>query len=104
MRRARLTRTLRTASARPIASEISEYGLSSLKHIEFSVLIISTGCSGDLAYTVGRYESTNAGEKSVGVNVVVVKKINGRRLIVAHEFAVPDPATAIPHLDIPSEH
>ncbi len=47
-------------------------------------------CSGDLAYTVGRYESTNAGEKAYGVNLVVLRKASGKWLIVAHESAVPE--------------
>lgn len=78
-------------------------GVDAGYHID-SIQIISTGCSGDIAYTVGRYEATNAGEKALGVNVVVLKKIRGRWLIVAHEAAVPDPATAVRHLDIPGNH
>jgi uncharacterized protein (TIGR02246 family) len=65
-----------------------------------SIQIVSMACSGDMAYTVGRYESSNAGQRAMGVNLVVVRKINGRWLIVAHEAAVPDPATAVRHLDI----
>jgi len=76
-------------------------GIDASYHID-SIEIIRTGCSGDMAYTVGRYESTNAGQKAFGVNVVVLEKIGGRWLIVAHESAVPDPATAVQHLDIPS--
>lgn len=74
-------------------------GVDAHYHID-SIRIISMGCSGDIAYTVGRYESTNAGQKAMGVNLVVVRKINGRWLIVAHEAAVPDPATAVRQLDI----
>ena len=75
-------------------------GVDAHYHID-SIRILSMGCSGDLAYTVGRYESTNAGQKAMGVNVVVLRKIRGRWLIVAHEAAVPDPATAVRRLDIP---
>lgn len=60
--------------------------------------VLKLDCSGDLAYTVGRYESTNAGVKARGVNVLVLRKTAGKWLIVAHESAVPD-ATAIPKLD-----
>jgi uncharacterized protein (TIGR02246 family) len=78
-------------------------GVDTGYHID-SVEIISTGCYGSLAYTVGRYESTNAGQKAFGVNIVVLKKTGDRWLIVAHESAVPDPATAIQHLDTPKAH
>jgi ketosteroid isomerase-like protein len=73
-------------------------GVDAKYHID-SIQIMAMGCSGDLAYTVGKYESTNAGQKAFGVNVVVLRKIAGRWLIVAHEAAVPDPATAVQHLD-----
>jgi uncharacterized protein (TIGR02246 family) len=66
-----------------------------------SIEIIAMDCSGDLAYTIARYESTNAGQKAFGVNVVVARRIGGRWLIVAHEAAVPDPATAIQRLNLP---
>ena len=66
-----------------------------------SIEVISLDCSGDFAYTVGQYKSTNAGQKALGVNIVVLKKIDGKWLIVAHESAVPDPATAIQSLDSP---
>ena len=59
-------------------------------------------CSGDFAYTIGHYESTNAGRNAHGVNVVVLRKEGGRWLVVAHEAAAPDPATAIRCLDAPS--
>ncbi|MBL8291030.1 MAG: nuclear transport factor 2 family protein [Bryobacterales bacterium] len=63
-----------------------------------TIHILSIDCSGDLAYTVGRYESTNAGVKARGVNLLVLRKTGGKWLIVAHESAVPD-ATAIRKLD-----
>jgi len=75
-------------------------GVDAGYHID-SIQVLATECSGDFAYTIGRYESTNAGQKAFGVNVVVLKKIGKKWLIVAHESAVPDPATAIQHLDIP---
>lgn len=61
--------------------------------------VLSTTCVGDFAYTITRYESTNAGQKAFGVNLVVLRKIKGKWLIVAHEAAVPD-ATAIRSLDV----
>jgi ketosteroid isomerase-like protein len=73
-------------------------GVDAHYHID-SIQIISMACSDDLAYTVGRYESTNSGQTAKGVNLVVVRKTSGHWLIVAHEAAVPDPATAVRHLD-----
>lgn len=64
--------------------------------------VIAVTCAGDFAYTIDRYESTNAGQKAFGVNLVVLRKLDQRWLIVAHEAAVPDPATAIQSLDIPA--
>jgi uncharacterized protein (TIGR02246 family) len=63
--------------------------------------VLKQECVGDFAYTVTRYESTNAGQKAFGLNIVVLKKIGGRWMIVAHESTVPDPTTAIQHLKIP---
>jgi uncharacterized protein (TIGR02246 family) len=60
--------------------------------------VLSTTCSADFAYTITRYESTNAGQKAVGYNLVVLRKIKGKWLIVAHESAVPEP-TAIKSLE-----
>lgn len=63
-----------------------------------SIRILSSGCSGDLAWTVGTYESTNGGEKAFGVNLVVARRAGNQWLIVAHESAVPDPRTAMRRL------
>jgi hypothetical protein len=71
-------------------------------HYHLDVIeILKLECSADLAYTVGHYESTNGGQKAMGVNVVVLRKIKGQWLIVAHESAVPDPVTAVQDLDLP---
>jgi len=67
-------------------------------HID-SIEMLSLECSGDFAYTITRYLATNGGEKAMGVNLVVLRKIAGKWLIVAHEAAVPDPATAVQSLD-----
>ena len=64
-----------------------------------SIEVLATDCSGDLGYAVARYKSTNGTEKAIGVNLVVLRKISGKWAIVAHESAVPDPASAIQHLD-----
>lgn len=68
-----------------------------------SIETLSTYCSGNFAYAITRYHSTNAGQTAMGVNLVVLRKIDGKWLIVAHESAVPDPATAIQTLG-PTTH
>ena len=78
-----------------------ERGVDARYHI-YTIDIVRLECAGDFAYTVTRYESTNAAQKAFGVNLVVLKRIQGKWLIVAHESAVPDPATAIPSLDPPT--
>jgi uncharacterized protein (TIGR02246 family) len=78
-------------------------GVDAKYHID-SIQIMAMSCSGEMAYTVGKYESTNAGQKAFGVNVVVLRKIAGRWMIVAHEAAVPDPATAVQRLDEQGQH
>ena len=73
-------------------TEIQAYfqrGIDAGGHID-AIQILSSGRSGDLAYTVGTYEATNAGQKVRGRNVVVVRKIAGRWLMVAHETVVAD--------------
>jgi len=68
-----------------------------------SLELLSSGCSCGFAYAITRYRSTNGDQKAVGVNLVVLKKFGQKWLIVAHESAVPDPATAIQRLEIPGE-
>jgi len=85
-------------------SQIQAYvqrGVDARYHID-TIDVVRLDCSGDLAYTVARYEATNAGQKAFGVNLVVLKRVQGKWLIVAHESAVPDPATAIQSLDPPT--
>ncbi len=68
-----------------------------------SIDIIEKHCSGNFAYAITRYKSTNGSVKAMGVNLVLMKKIDGKWKIVAHESAVPDPATAIKKLPIAEE-
>jgi len=65
-----------------------------------SLELLSSDCSGDFAYGLTRYRSTNGEQKAMGVNLVVLKKIVGKWMIVAHESAVPDPGMAIQTLKI----
>jgi len=71
-----------------------QHGVDARYHID-SIETLSTVCSGDVAYAITRYHSTNGGQKAMGVNLVVMRKIDGNWWIVAHESAVPDPTMAI---------
>ena len=75
-------------------------GVSAHYHVD-SIEVVTMECVGDFSYAVTRYESTNAGQKAFGVNLVVLQRLEGHWMIVAHEAAVPDPATAIQHLSAP---
>jgi len=88
---------------RAAIQEYVQRGASAHYHVD-KIEILFEACSGDFAYTVDRYESTNGGQKAFGVNLVVLKKMGGEWKIVAHEAAVPDPATAIQSLEPPREH
>jgi uncharacterized protein (TIGR02246 family) len=68
-----------------------------------SLQVLASGCSRDFAYAITRYESNNAGQTAFGVNLVLIRKIKGKWLIVAHEAAVPDPKTAIQTLNVPEK-
>jgi uncharacterized protein (TIGR02246 family) len=63
-----------------------------------SIEVVHSVCSGPFAYAITRYRSTNGEQKATGVNLVVLRKIGGRWVIVAHESAVPDPANSIQSL------
>jgi ketosteroid isomerase-like protein len=72
--------------------EIQAYfqrGIDAGGHID-RIQILSSGRSGDLAYTVGTYEATNAGQKVRGRNVVVLRNVGGKWLMAAHETVVAD--------------
>lgn len=66
-----------------------------------AIEVLATECSGDFAYAITRYYSTNAGRNDIGVNLVIMRKEKGQWRIVAHEAAVPDPTTAVQHLRDP---
>ncbi len=86
---------------RPAIRAYVEHGIDAHYHID-SIQLVSVGCSGNLFYAITRYQSTNAGQKAFGVNLVVAKKDPRGWRIVAHEAAVPDPATAIRQLKAPN--
>jgi uncharacterized protein (TIGR02246 family) len=82
----------------PLIQAYVQRGVDARYQID-SIETLSTVCSGDFAYAITRYHSTNGSQKAMGVNLVVMRKIEGRWLIVAHESAVPDPKTAIQSLN-----
>jgi uncharacterized protein (TIGR02246 family) len=72
--------------------EIQAYfqrGIAAGGHID-TIQILYSRHSGDLAYTVGTYEATNAGQHVRGRNVVVLRRVSGRWLMAAHETVVAD--------------
>jgi len=87
---------------RPAIQAYVQLGINADYHVD-SIKVLATSCSANFAYTLTRYRSTNAGQQAMGVNLVVLHKIRGRWRIVAHESAVPDPATAIKYLGVSSD-
>ena len=64
-----------------------------------TIKLLASDCSSEFAYAITRYEAVNGDQKAFGLNLVVLQKKHDRWLIVAHESAVPDPATAIQSLE-----
>lgn len=58
-------------------------GIESGGYID-SISVLSVQLSCDLATLLCRYEATNSGQKAVGRNLLVVRKVNGRWLIRLH--------------------
>ena len=66
-----------------------ERGIAAGGHLEFiKPLIVS--CSGDLGYSAGVYQATNAGVTVDGRILLVMTKKDGKWLIAAHETVVRD--------------
>jgi hypothetical protein len=77
------------ASGWPDGQAYFQRGIDAGGHID-AIQILSGSRSSDLAYWVGTYEATNAGQRVRGRNVVVVRQVTDRWLIVAHESVVSD--------------
>ena len=88
---------------RPMIQAYVQRGVDAHYHID-SIDVLATSCSSEFAYAIARYHSTNGAEKAMGVNLVVLRKVDGGWRIVAHEAAVPDPATAIQTLTPQMRH
>jgi uncharacterized protein (TIGR02246 family) len=64
-------------------------GIAGGGHIDL-IKPLTVFASGDLAYTAGLYQATNAGATVDGRILLVFKKINGKWLIAAHQTVVGD--------------
>lgn len=62
-------------------------GIKSGGHID-SVSVLSIQLSCDLATLLCKYEATNSGQKAIGRNLLVVKKVSGKWLIALHMTVV----------------
>jgi ketosteroid isomerase-like protein len=62
-------------------------GIKSGGHID-SISILSIQLSCDLATLLCQYEATNSGQKAIGRNLLVVKKVNEKWLIILHMTVV----------------
>jgi ketosteroid isomerase-like protein len=66
-----------------------QHGIDAGGHIDF-IKPLTIFRSGDLGYTVGVYQATNAGVTVDGRILIVLKKVNGKWLMAAHETVVRD--------------
>ena len=66
-----------------------ERGIKAGGHINF-IKPLTVYYTGDLAYCAGTYEATNAGVTVDGRILIVLRKVNGRWLMAAHETVVRD--------------
>lgn len=64
-------------------------GIAGGGHVD-SIVVQRSGYSGDLAYVVCAYQATNSGMTVHGKNVLVMKRLGGRWLIVTHASIVKD--------------
>lgn len=64
-------------------------GIKSGGHIDF-IKPLTLYYIGDLAYCAGTYQATNAGVTVDGRILIVLRKVNGKWLMAAHETVVRD--------------
>jgi ketosteroid isomerase-like protein len=65
-------------------------GMNAGGHID-GVRVLSSQVSCDLASLLCRYEATNNGQKVTGFNVIILKRVSGKWLILSHATVVRDP-------------
>jgi uncharacterized protein (TIGR02246 family) len=66
-----------------------ERGIKAGAHIDF-IKPLTLYYTGDLAYCAGTYQATNAGVEVDGRILIVLRKVNGKWLMAAHETVVRD--------------
>jgi uncharacterized protein (TIGR02246 family) len=66
-----------------------ERGIKASGHIDF-IKPLTLYYTGDLAYCAGTYQATNAGVTVDGRILIVLRKVNGKWLMAAHETVVRD--------------
>jgi uncharacterized protein (TIGR02246 family) len=66
-----------------------ERGIKAGGHIDF-IKPLTLYYAGDLAYCAGTYQATNAGVTVDGRILIVLRKINGKWLMAAHQTVVRD--------------
>ncbi len=66
-----------------------ERGIQAGGHLDF-INPLTVAYAGDLAYCAGIYQATNAGVTVDGRILIVLRKVNGRWLMAAHETVVRD--------------
>jgi ketosteroid isomerase-like protein len=77
------------AHGRPAIQAYWERGIKAGGHINY-VEPLTLYYTGDLAYCAGTYQATNAGVTVDGRILIVLRKVNGKWLIAAHETVVRD--------------
>jgi ketosteroid isomerase-like protein len=77
------------AHGRPAIQAYWERGIKAGGHIDF-IKPLTLYYTGDLAYCAGTYQATNAGVTVDGRILIVLRKVNGKWLITAHETVVRD--------------
>jgi uncharacterized protein (TIGR02246 family) len=77
------------AHGRPAIQAYWERGIKAGGHMDF-IKSLTLYHTGDLAYYAGTYQSTNSGVTVDGRILIVLRKINGRWLMAAHQTVVRD--------------
>ena len=77
------------AHGREAIKKYWQRGITAGGHIDF-IRPLTTFSSGELAYSAGTYQATNAGTTVDGRILLVLRKIKGKWLIAAHETVVRD--------------
>ena len=77
------------AHGRPAIQAYWERGIKAGGHIDY-IKPLTTFYSGDIGYTAGTYQATNAGVTVDGRILIVLRKVEDKWLIAAHETVVRD--------------